>query len=106
MALLQAETGISGTQTCHLACLVAQLWCPGGLLVAGLVSWQYSDQLAGFLIPGLLGFAVWLFNLLVLSGGVFAGSMRTALRLQVPIGLMSTGLVFLLFGFCFIKFLR
>ena len=89
MALLQAGLGISGTQTCHLACLVAQLWCPGGLLVAGLVTWQYSDQLAGFLISGLLGFAVWLFILLVLSGGVFAGSMRTALRLQVLIGLMA-----------------
>ena len=75
MALLQAELGISGTQTCHLACLVAQLWCPGGLLVAGLVSWQYSDQLAGFLIPGLLGFAVCFFILLVLSVGVLADSL-------------------------------
>ena len=107
MALLQADLGISGTQTCHLACLVAQLWCPGGLLVAGLVSWQYSDQLAGFLASVFWGFAVRFFILLVLSGGVFADSMRTALRLQVLIGLMAYWFgAFLVFGFCFIKFLR
>ena len=41
-----------------------------GFMVAGLVAWQYSDRLAG-----LLGFAVWFFVLLVLSVGVFAGSL-------------------------------
>ena len=54
-----------------------------------MLAWCLSDQLAGFLASGWLGFAVWFFILLVLSGGVFAGSMRTALRLQVLIGLMA-----------------
>ena len=29
MALLQPDLGILGSQTCHLACLVASLWRPG-----------------------------------------------------------------------------
>ena len=77
----------------------------------------------------LVGFCCLVFVLLVLSVGVFAGSLgsgcefpcnlfaicsclaralelRTALRLEVPIGLMAYWFgIFSLCGFCFIKFL-
>ena len=52
LALFQADLGIFGTQTCHLACLVASLWRPAETLGR---SWGTREHNKGhYEVPALI----------------------------------------------------